>query len=1722
MLDPITIETLELFSRRRRRLILLRSVSIATLAFLLAMSLVALCDYLWLLPGLVRIALSLVAYAITAFSLWALGLRYLRHQNTLRAARQLQAVEPRVHDDLLSAVEFSDRQNINGSVELHDRLQSMVARRLLTLDIPKALPIDLVRRWLIASVVLGVGCLLLLLIPSLQFGRRLARAAMPIAAIERASLTRVTIIEPSPVTRFVPKGDTIAVIVDLAGKPADQVTLEYQSDGVLASKQMIERQLESSTVYSANLEMGDHPIDYRVVAGDAVTLWYTLTPIGRPSTKLFQWRYEFPAYTGLPDVCEQSTEGHLNALKGTNAHLMVHFDQAVRDVLVVYKNDDRSLALQPADSSNMAFTGIVPIESAAEYHIDAVGIETELNNPFGPRYAITPVLDSAPIVRLDKDPQQSELVSPLETITIDGSVQDDLPIDHVFYEVSVNGSEAVVGAIGEVAISVDSLPASQFFISKTIDLLRLASEHESGHSKLSHGDVVRIRLAAIDRHNQKGTSHWRQLFVVDETFDRSRHTLLDAMHSIAVQTIDWVEKSTEQNGGQPAQKEELLQNLTSTLARLSSPSNVINVEQMGRAIIRSDSTKQLEQLSGFAWAITNHHLTSAVMADVTAICESLEPIVTGQIDLPLPLFERYYRLAIVRLSAIDRLIRKYDIVLSNSQRRPFEEWMRFSESWQIRLDNALQDPPGEENLRELMSRFANDLKQIRNNGLLKDQLASDLYRRTDRLNHQARLEFKSIRKEVGNKFFFKQWLNQLEQYESMHRIGSNVDLDYASDLDLLAKAIAFIESDPFREAFDIEPRVAMRELLAAGEVLESAHEAVQIKRELFELISSESQMGSARDLRQSDAVTYAKARVEHPYWFERIDRGIDLQSSEAIKQVRRLPGFRRAAEQINERRWRGENYQPIDSLLRDVFVEWNAAIKINEPKVIEARQIIRRYVPSLVEQARQAEQKAAAAKERVRDREDTSQATAQKLAQQQQIAADAAAETMQRLADLANTADLADPHEQQLARDADDAAAQIGRSLQQAETSMRKATISPSEQDRRENLDRTADALKTLEESLRLTADHFERAEKGQDLTESRNELAKARALADDAQKETEAMANGFDQAAQLSKVGNSSPEELLKRLEVELKRNEPMQQALVKIASDTTQTAINDLLDAAKKQKELNNRIETSDPEIREQKKRQSQLFEGLVRQTTAVQGAILNRAHRTAAMANQTEVRNEISELERALQAISQSIRDTNREDRLMSEINQSARQTQQQFAEVLTRIANIEKALIEAAQKDRVANEVERKRLTSDARQAQIESRNQLSRELLNQANWWSDNAEEASRRISEAQRQTSGTGEQVERSRRTEAAARASKVFAQQQQLLADRQRGIVERLRIEPLEQPNPAAEAAAVLMRQAGEAISLIGDRIASMVEQTQQAEAINPSRQSLELAHQTQVEITNQTALVVDQLARTKRHQQRLGDHQLAEQFRQATEAVKENAVESSKQSENVIEGILQQSQQSDDRDQPILTQIAKASNAIEAEAQQLSRAFRAEIGRSQPEPTTANQQEQQRQAMQLARTLDELDRVVFPGEIPNRQDAGQASKGNGDSQQGSSKSAADVSPTLASEMNQQMQSIAMKRQEQIVSSTMSSLSNQRQPSPNAVRSQSAPSAMASAAESKGGVLEVEGVERLGESDWGQLRLRGREDAAEASRTGTSPRYQTQIEAYFEAVARQSTRSKE
>src|SRR6056300_1585331 len=140
-LNSKTAEVLGKFDRRRRFLLVIRGIA-SSLVILFSLAAVITCiDYIWLIPDPVRWALSICAYGVSVFVLYSLGIRPMGHHDPEQIARQVEASEVKLREDLLSAVELANPLHVNGAVSFRNRLQDNVAVRVSSLDVARLLPV---------------------------------------------------------------------------------------------------------------------------------------------------------------------------------------------------------------------------------------------------------------------------------------------------------------------------------------------------------------------------------------------------------------------------------------------------------------------------------------------------------------------------------------------------------------------------------------------------------------------------------------------------------------------------------------------------------------------------------------------------------------------------------------------------------------------------------------------------------------------------------------------------------------------------------------------------------------------------------------------------------------------------------------------------------------------------------------------------------------------------------------------------------------------------------------------------------------------------------------------------------------------------------------------------------------------------------------------------------------------------------------------------------------------------------------------------------------------------------------------------------------------------------------------------------------------------------------------------------------------------------------------
>ncbi|MEM9365037.1 MAG: hypothetical protein AAGD07_03505 [Planctomycetota bacterium] len=537
-----TARHLTAFARRRAWLQRMRGIMVGLAVLMIGMLAAAIVDHLFWLTAGVRCVISLFVYAAAGYTAWRIGFAPAAQRDAALIARSLESAEPELREQVLAAVELQDPATANGSPEMRDRLERDVNHRLARMDVRQALPFRLVGNHVLTTS-LGLATLAALsLIGDLQLPRRLARTLAPFVPIQRASLTRIELIEPAPSSKAVAEGDLVAVVARIDRLGRGDVRLRwYDESGREGEEWMLSRPGQQRTdatdsdassvpLFSANLETATTPLHYQVLAGDAATLWNTLRPQPRPQAISFEKRFQFPAYAKLGDTVETDDHGDLQALAGSTAQVQIQFDQAVQDATISFVGGE-AIAMRPTSGARDRYSVTIPIRTVGAYRVDAVSMRSGLDNPFRPQSAIEPIMDVPPTAHWSDAIAKRRIASPAAVLNLHGKVLDDLPMDQAVFQTVAAGFPVTEHVIeidppvlsGDIHFQWD---LKQPFGEPVTDSLRNPGAVQLTR-KLVPGAILRGRLIAVDRSGKRGESEWIEVVIADQTFDEERHATLE-------------------------------------------------------------------------------------------------------------------------------------------------------------------------------------------------------------------------------------------------------------------------------------------------------------------------------------------------------------------------------------------------------------------------------------------------------------------------------------------------------------------------------------------------------------------------------------------------------------------------------------------------------------------------------------------------------------------------------------------------------------------------------------------------------------------------------------------------------------------------------------------------------------------------------------------------------------------------------------------------------------------------------------------------------------------------------------------------------------------------------------------------------------------------------------------------------------------------------------------
>ncbi|MEZ6060640.1 MAG: DUF4175 family protein [Planctomycetaceae bacterium] len=553
-LDPTVADKLQRIGRRRLHLLLVRGFCTAIVAFLAGMAVVAVADWYWVLSDQVRWGLSIAAYAATAGAVWLTSLRRLvRSPAEREIAAHVEVAAPELRENLLSAVELAadDPADIHDSPVFRSLLQGRVAEQMSGVRVPGILPVRLLSRWLLAALVLAAGVGVLLSGSDSRFRILAVRALLPGANIERVSRIHVNIRQPTPTSLTVATDETVAVVVEVSGGTVEDVTLEvFSNDGSSVRQAMRAR---TETEFAANLHV-TADTEYRILAGDAITMRHTIRAKNRPRVVAFQKTYRFPEYSGLPTTSVTEDAGDIVALTGTLTDLTLELDQAVSAAELridgaKFGDDVTIIPLQQVDDSRWSAT--VPVNDPGIYRVRLVSAETGFENVFAPRYEIRPIPDLIPRAGFVDQTEMNLLLPPNDILALRGMAEDDLPLERLDQEISVNGREWQV--IPLVVTSADSDRNDDDTRADSAGRERAVYRVDSAWNwdllklSLNTGDQVSTRLVATDRQGNRGESVPLRIVVSAPEFDPDRHAVMETKAAVYDHFVQLATIAEQQN-----------------------------------------------------------------------------------------------------------------------------------------------------------------------------------------------------------------------------------------------------------------------------------------------------------------------------------------------------------------------------------------------------------------------------------------------------------------------------------------------------------------------------------------------------------------------------------------------------------------------------------------------------------------------------------------------------------------------------------------------------------------------------------------------------------------------------------------------------------------------------------------------------------------------------------------------------------------------------------------------------------------------------------------------------------------------------------------------------------------------------------------------------------------------------------------------------------------------
>ncbi len=1349
-IDPLIRIKLDQFVSRRKRWTILYALMVAIVVWVVGVLLFACVDAVWILDRTTRSMLSLATYAAALVAAIAIIMRRMRGDDPMiQAAIAIERDRPELRDHLLSAVELARSEEGLVSQSFLGALQRSVSVKVRAVDIRSLLPLKLLSKPIAIAVFAILVCILLAFIPQLQFGNRFARAVIPGFDIDRVSKTRILIERPAPPSGPVPADEITAIVVRLEGALADKATLQWTADDGAHGKVEMHASDRNATdnvdqpqlAFAANVMVHQSPLSYRILAGDGVTRWQRLEPRARPEVTEFKSLVTPPAYTMLPSTTTVAADGNLKGMVGSEVSLRLRFNMPVKEVEMRRMNSDRRVSMRVDGDDWVVDTHI---NFADRYQVLARSIETGFDNPLSPQHKITPIEDTAPLATWNEKPSDEpslklrrELVTGFSKLNLSAAFSDEMPIDSVIQEVSVNDGEWTTQPLD------GDLETAQIKRDWSWDLQQIRHKGQ----ELAAGDVVQTRVVAVDRNGSRGESTIKEFIVSDHEFDSAKLERLQAWISLSSDVWQWkraietelvrlkIEDKREEKPNEPKAPESSIDKIKADRAarveligrmidNAAHESEAGQLELLARVMRRvedslflaagldQDKRREMRWIKGnaetaseFVRTETAHHLGMLLYDDINRMSASIQPTVRQQDPIDWTTFVRYFEITKEQYEELAQLIENSAIGIPDSTQQHNTNLLRWIDEEQRRLSDAISQQDNESLVRQMARHTVDDLQNHRQFNLLDGRTPSQQVEQLKRMLSAIGWTRDAIKKMTATVDELAKWNEKTKSDKSDDVREANEKITTAKS-ELAAQRTAIVgrlqhEGALHRRRPEADQKyVADTHLLervleriaeddfkpAEGKSLRDVYQSVATAYHMLEAGHNNTQWGrELRSLADDDRwnANSAAGRIDAPARIERFNAGMEVAS-----QVLEQTGLDwNEREPLQSMRWNA----PMSAIYSDIGNRrWHKEDPVSVADKLDERCVAfnaaaEKLQPHLVTARKTLQALLPSIAELARKTAETLRESkvddAAKADRKREEAEKKAEQLKENLADEANTQELVSDEGRRKARNADislTAIEQTMEDVQEAADKAAKEAAAPAAQEAKQALD---DATETAAKALDQIAQHYE--QENADLSaEAKAALANTPSPLQSLEEQlglTKRLDQQFARSDSIAKALNSDQMELLKKLQQELKRNPLMQKELGEIKDQTLEEAQRALAAQAARERELQMQLERSDPQLAMAKR---ELEEAIRR--AAELGQEMERTLLTAAKQATDALRDLPAESkQRAADAKQQLQQTTQALQQAINEANQVGSADNQLMSDLKARADDMQASLNEASE-------------------------------------------------------------------------------------------------------------------------------------------------------------------------------------------------------------------------------------------------------------------------------------------------------------------------------------------------------------------------------------------------------------------------------------------------------